>query len=47
MTLDERRRAIRETVDEIEAEPPTVSARAAWISTIFVTIVIVAFLVTL
>lgn len=47
MTPDERGRAIRETVTAIEAEPPTVSARAAWISTIFVTIVIVAFFVTL
>ena len=47
MTLDERRRAIRETVDEIEAEPSTVSSRAAWISTLVVTVVIVAFFVTL
>jgi hypothetical protein len=38
---------VRETVDEIEAEPTTVSARAAWISTLLVTVVIVAFFITL
>jgi hypothetical protein len=47
MTLDERRRAIRETVDEIAAEPTTVSSPAAWISTLVVTVVIVGFFVTL